>query len=451
MKFLDALRKAKLNSGNVVIPDIKVFSPKDGELMGGRRPADYAAALVRAGAPVISVVTEEKEFHGSLEMLKEIAGAVDVPILRKDFIHTREDLIETKEAGASAILLMCSCLSGDELQTLYRQALELGIDPFVETHNEEDFELVNELGAELVGINNRDILKLERDDGDVNRTVSLAGLAPDGAFLVTESSIKNPQEVRTAIRSGADAALVGTAIALAPDAEMFYRMLASPTCLKVCGLMKREDIETCIECGVERIGMVCEYPVYVPWSMDRERVCELRNDIPKGFTSVVVTGGDSGKILEIARSVRPDMMQLHYKEGADQLKGLVPELKKMGISVIKTVPVSPEDSLEQFGTDDMENVIRQLEECGVDELLVDPRHGANAERMDLKADEDLFKKILEAASIPVILAGGLNTDNIRDSIDRTGAESVDVMTGSEDSPGRKNKEKIRFLAGACRN
>ena len=115
MKFLTALKNAKNDKKNIVIPDIKVYSPKEGDLMHGRNPVEYAKTLQAAGAPVISVVTEEKEFHGSLAMLRAIADAVELPILRKDFIHTKEDLIATKEAGADAILLMCSCLERDEL------------------------------------------------------------------------------------------------------------------------------------------------------------------------------------------------------------------------------------------------------------------------------------------------------------------------------------------------
>ena len=297
MKYLDALKKAKSEGKQVVIPDIKVYSPKDGELMQGRTPVAYAQALVKAGAPVLSCVTEEKEFHGSLGLLRSITSAVDVPVLRKDFIHTREDLVETKEAGASAILLMCSCLEPDEMRFLYHEALKLGLDPFVETHKEEDFALVRELGAELVGINNRDILMLEKDDGDVNHTVGLAGCAPEGAFLVTESSIRNPEEVRRAIRSGADAALVGTAIAIAPDPKVFYKMLTTRASLKVCGFMNPEDVAICVEEGVEQIGFVVEYPLDVPWNLSVEEAKRVCAAIPKGYSSCMIAGGSPEHFL----------------------------------------------------------------------------------------------------------------------------------------------------------
>ena len=451
MKFLEALKKAKTGGRQVVIPDIKRFSPKDGELLGSRKPAEYAAALIEAGAPVLSVVTEEKEFHGSLQMLKDIAKAAKphgIPILRKDFINTKEDLIETRECGAAAILLMCSCLEPDKLRYLYREALELGLDPFVETHTEEDFALVRELGAELVGINNRDILKLERDDGDVGHTLSLIKQMPAGAFSVTESSIRDPEEVRMALRSGADAALVGTAIALAPDPGVFYRMLTTPTGLKICGLMNRQDIEMCVSAGVERIGLVTEYPLYVPWNLTEEKALELRRCIPKGFRAVMVTGGAPEKIIGLAERIRPDMVQLHYNETLEETAYIAAELKKLGIGAIKTVPVGGEACMQQFGTEDIGQIVKELCRTDTAELLVDPRHGSNVVRKDLQADEELFRYIKQISSKPVILAGGIGPDNISDILERTGAESVDIMNGSENAPGRKDPGKISKITAA---
>ena len=462
MKYLNALKKAKAEGRQVVIPDIKRYSPKDGELLAGRDPADYALALIKAGAPALSVVTEETEFKGSLSMLQsvaEAAGRYNVPVLRKDFIHTREDLIQTKESGASAILLMCSCLKPEELKYLYGEALSLGLDPFVETHRAEDFALVHELGAELIGINNRDILKLERDNGDVGNTLGLLEYAPENAFLVTESSIKDPSEVRLAVNGlslsgagkrtrGADAALVGTAIAKAPEPDVFYRMLTRKTSLKVCGLMNKEDIALCVRCGVERIGIVTEYPLYVPWNVDAETAAELRKAVPEGFCPVMVTGGSPEKILSLSKLVKPGMVQLHYMETLEETACISRELKKQGIGVIKTVPMDTASRMKQFGTADLAKIVSSLCATDVSELLVDPRHGRDVARRDLHADEELFARIKALSDKPVILAGGITGDNIKEMLLRTGAEAVDIMNGSEDAPGKKSLEKVRKIADA---
>lgn len=452
MRFLDALQEAKAQGHQVVIPDIKVYSPKDGDLMRGRNPVDYARSLEVAGAPVLSVVTEEKEFHGSLSMLRSISEAVQIPVLRKDFIHTREDLEETVACGASAILLMCSCLEPEEMKYLYHEALALGLDPFVETHKAEDFQLVKDLGLnpKLMGINNRDILVLERDDGDVKHTLSLVDLAPEEAFLVTESSIKNPSEVRSAINSGMDAALVGTAIALAPDAENFYRMLTGKRSLKVCGVMHPSDAEICVSEGVDRIGFVVEYPLEVPWNLTVEQAKAVRTAIPAGFQACMVTGGSVDKILGLAREIRPNLVQLHYKENLEDTKILCEELGKLGIGVIKTVPVSTEACQEQFGTDDYVEIAGLLSQTDVAGILVDPRHGKDIARKNLEADQDLFQVIQKHASKPVILAGGLKLENLEVILEKTGAVEVDVMNGSEDAPGKKNREKIQKMVEIVR-
>lgn len=448
MKYLDALKKARNQNRNVVIPDIKCFSPKEGDLMRGRNPVAYAKCLEAAGAPVLSVVTEEKEFHGSMQMLREIAAAVDIPVLRKDFIHTREDLIATKEAGASAILLMCSCLEEGELTTLYHQALELGLDPFVETHEEADFALVRALGAKLVGINNRNILVLERDDGDVSNTISLAGLAPEDAYLVTESSIKNPAQVRAAIEAGADAALVGTAILIAEHTESFYQMMCRRISLKICGLMNEEDIRTCVKLGVERMGLVVDYPLEVPWNLSVSAAAELRKQIPEGFQACMVTGGSKEEILARCDQVKPDMVQLHYKETLEESREIAAVCSGHGIGVIKTVPMSVEACLEQFGTKDLAVALDLLGKTLVSEVLVDPRHGKDIASKKLKLDVDMAKDVIASSPVKVILAGGLTADNVGDVIGETSCMAVDIMNGSEDAPGKKSEEKIRRILAA---
>lgn len=449
MKFLDALLGAKQKKKNIVIPDIKCFSPKEGDLMRGRNPVLYAQSLQRAGAPVLSVVTEEKEFHGSLSMLREIADAVDVPILRKDFIHTREELIETKEAGASAILLMCSCLEKEELFYLYEQALEIGLDPFVETHVAEDFEIVHALGAKLVGINNRDILVLERDEGNVSNTISLAKLAPKDAFLITESSIQNPMQVRAAIQAGADAALVGTAILQAEYTEAFYKMMCRKVSLKICGLMNEEDIDLCVKCGVERIGLVVEYPISVPWNLTKERATELRKRIPSGYQACIVVGGSRDTIQDLCDVIKPDFVQLHYKETLEEIIELAND--NTNVQMIKTIPMDKGDRRNQFGCESVSDILSQLNETNVSGILVDPRQGEAVTSKTLKLDVDLAKDIMMHSKKPVIIAGGLNVDNMEAIIKDTGCTEVDVMNGSEDTPGKKNEEKIRKMIEILEN
>ena len=227
--FSDAL-VARRQAGFIpVIPDIKCTSPKEGDLLLGRDPLILAKQLVGAGSPALSVVTEHKNFGGSIELLKKIAEVTNVPILRKDFIKSIDDLIITKDSGAKAILLICAMLPFDLLSNLYNKALRLGLEPLVEARTKEELILAKKLGARLVGINNRNILELEKDNGTVSATELLAPYAPKDALLISESSIKTPIEAQAVIKAGADAVLVGTAILKAENPGGFYKTLSKGT------------------------------------------------------------------------------------------------------------------------------------------------------------------------------------------------------------------------------
>ena len=209
-----------------VIPDFKMISPAEGPLFSGRDVLRAAKALEEAGAPALSVVTEEREFGGSLNLLSDIVKAVDIPVLRKDFIRTVADIEETARRGA-AVLLICSCLDEAALGSLYRAAISCGLEPLVEAHTAQELRRAGNLGARLVGINNRDILTLERDGGTVSTTSALAAGKPEGAVLISESGIRSPADVRAALAAGADAVLVGTAVWRAEAPVSFYRELSA--------------------------------------------------------------------------------------------------------------------------------------------------------------------------------------------------------------------------------
>jgi len=225
MKFQTALLNKKRDGMIPVIPDIKCVSPEHGDLLRGRCPVESAQSLKEAGAPVMSVVTENKNFGGSVTLLRDIATATGLPILRKDFITAPDDLKISLDHGASAILLMCATQTEQSLARLYESALDLGLEALVETHTIAEMQLARQLGATLVGINNRDITRLERDDGTVENTCRLAEFAPKDAVLISESGIHTPEDARRAIQAGADAVLVGTALWQATEMAALYKQL----------------------------------------------------------------------------------------------------------------------------------------------------------------------------------------------------------------------------------
>ena len=149
MKF----SKAILANGFSVIADIKPRSPEHGDLLRGRSPAEIALALEAAGCPCLTNVTESKLFGGSLEILQSICRAVKIPVLRKDFISTAEDLKASKSAGAAAVLIICSSMPPEKAELLYRQSLEMELEPMVEVLTARDVHRAQELGVNgvLVG------------------------------------------------------------------------------------------------------------------------------------------------------------------------------------------------------------------------------------------------------------------------------------------------------------
>jgi len=200
-----------------VIADIKPVSPRDGDLLSSKAPAELAHTLADAGACALSVVTEPRDFGGSCAMLAEVADAVSLPVLRKDFFSAPEQIAESAAARAGAVLLIMATIPDPLASELYRETRRLGMEAVVEIHSGEELDRALALDPTIIGINNRNILELETDAGDVRVTEELAPLVPDSITTISESSLNTPEEVRRARRAGVDAVLIGTAILQAPD------------------------------------------------------------------------------------------------------------------------------------------------------------------------------------------------------------------------------------------
>ena len=178
-----------------------------------------------AGAPVLSAVTEPKYFGGSLQLLNQVAKTLSVPILRKDFIVNVEQLRESVDCGASAVLLIAAMLEKRQLRELVEAALRLGLEPLVEVHTPAEISKTNELPLTMLGINNRDILQLEVDQGDISTTEKLVRLVGHEALIISESSVASALDIKRAGAAGAHAVLVGTALLKGDNPGQIYREL----------------------------------------------------------------------------------------------------------------------------------------------------------------------------------------------------------------------------------
>jgi indole-3-glycerol phosphate synthase len=196
-----------------VIAEVKRASPSAGEI-ADRDPSTQARAYASAGAAAISVLTEPAHFHGSLSDLRAARMSCDIPVLRKDFLIHPSELIESRAAGADAVLLIAACLSANELVAMLATARDLGLGALVETHSDEDLEKALETDAEVIGVNARDLETLEVD---VDRALFHLGRIPTDRVAVMESGIATREQVLAAVAAGASGILVGEALMRADD------------------------------------------------------------------------------------------------------------------------------------------------------------------------------------------------------------------------------------------
>jgi indole-3-glycerol phosphate synthase len=203
-------------AGSSVIAEVKRRSPSKGDLAEIPDPAVLATAYQRGGAAAISVLTEQRRFSGSLADLDAVRAAVDIPVLRKDFVVDHYQLLETRAHGADLALLIVAALPGDRLRSLYDLTLELGLTPLVEVHDEPEAERAAELGAHLIGVNARNLKTLDVDPATFGK---LAPMLPDEAVKVAESGIGSVADVRRFVGEGASVVLVGEALVRDGDPE----------------------------------------------------------------------------------------------------------------------------------------------------------------------------------------------------------------------------------------
>ena len=189
-----------------VIAECKRRSPSRGVLKGDYDPAQVAAGYQRAGAAAVSVLTEPAFFDGPLDHLRAVRNAVDVPILRKDFIIDRYQIVEARAAGADAILLIVAALTPAKLEELHRDAARSGLDVLVEIHDLLELPVALRAGASIVGVNNRNLRTLAVDTEVSRRAIELI---PHDVIAVAESGLKTGGELLELATAGYDAFLMG--------------------------------------------------------------------------------------------------------------------------------------------------------------------------------------------------------------------------------------------------
>lgn len=217
--FADVLRDA---TKPAIIAEIKKSSPSKGKIKSDVYVGALAAAYEAAGASGVSVLTDSEFFGGSMEDLKESKWAVNIPVLRKDFILTAFQIHEARAAGADSVLLIVAALEDDLLRSLYKECLKFGMTPLIEVHNEAELERALELKPRLLGINNRDLSTLEID---MDTCVRLMKKIPEGTVVVAESGVNTRTDIDYLMAGGLDCFLVGSSLMASNDPALKLKEL----------------------------------------------------------------------------------------------------------------------------------------------------------------------------------------------------------------------------------
>jgi len=478
----------RLASGSnpALMAEIKRASPSKGAISMSTNAAQQALTYALAGASVISVLTEPKWFKGSLLDMRLARQAVDhLPnrpaILRKDFILDEYQIMEARLHGADTVLLIVAMLPPARLSALITYARSLSMEPLVEVNSAEEMSAALDLGAKVIGVNNRNLHNFQVD---MQTTTRLADMCKGkGVIICALSGITSRQDVTQYMEQGVRAVLVGESLMRAAQPDVFIReLLDLPTPeptegvstvprVKICGLRSAEDALLAAEAGADLIGMIfapkskravginsaleivtairtyrsenanasppASKSINLPWFTRHSRT------IPgKPLTVGVFQNQPLEEVLQIAHVTQLDLVQLH---GSEPLQWAA----QIPLPVIRVFHAREHDTVES---------LRDISRPGLHEFVLldavkpgEAFSGGSGSVVNL----DLAKGVIGAgecgspsARLPIILAGGLSAENIAQVVKEVKPWAVDVSSGVETN-GKKDPTKIQqFIAAA---
>ncbi|HUK95945.1 MAG TPA: hypothetical protein VLU96_12955 [Gaiellaceae bacterium] len=384
---MGVFRDALAQPGLAAIAEVKRRSPSAGELRPDADPAQLAAAFERAGAAAVSMLVDER-FGGTVADLEAARAASRVPLLAKGFFATSEELAGLRRAGADAVLLLLRDLDDALAADLLAHAAGLGLDALVEAHDASELDRATALGAEVIGLNARDLGTFEIDR---QAQLALVERAPRDRVVVAESAIASRAQGAEAELAGADAILVGSTLMRAGDPAAKLEELISRPLVKVCGLTRQEDVAAAADAGADLAGFVLakESPRRAPQLLP----------VPETMLSVAVHVGEAGED-------GADLVQLYPREDGHRGRDGVLLRERREVAKVVDRPWQQED----------------------------PTHFERA----------------RATEGRVVLAGGLSPENVADAIAAVRPWAVDASSSLELEPGIKDPERVHAYVEAAR-
>lgn len=219
--------------------------------------------------------------------------------------------------------------------------------------------------------------------------------------------------------------------------------------LKICGLCAERDVALCQRYGVDMAGFVVDYPEPVPWNLTPAEAAPLLAAARGRLATCVVSGGPPAKVLELARLLRPDAVQLHYKESFAETVYLAEELAKLGVQVFKALPIRADGRPEMAEFSTLAQAVAAFNQTAVARLLLDSRLAACPAASSRPLSSELYAEIAHHSQKPLVLAGGLNAANLPGILAALQPAAVDILSGAEAAPRQKDEQKIAAICAAC--
>ena len=404
------------------ILECKKASPSKG-LIRDDFDLDYIARVYNGHANAISVLTDEKYFQGNFDFLPVVRRQVKQPVLCKDFMIDSYQVYLARHYGADAILLMLSVLSDDEYRELAAVAENLALGILTEVSNEQELERAIALKAKVVGINNRNLRDLSID---LNRTKELAPRLPEGTIVISESGIYTHQQVRE-LAAYANGFLIGSSLMAEKDLELAVRRVILGE-NKVCGLTHADDACAAYQSGAVYGGLI--FVSQSPRHVDIEQARMIMSGAPLKYVGVFRNAAPEA-ISEAAKALSLAAVQLHGDETTEYIENLRAQLPT-GCEIWKAHGIT--------------NSIPDLSRWQVDRHLLDSKVGRQSGGTGVAFDWSL---IPDAEKPHIMLAGGLGPANVCEAA-HIGCQGLDLNSGVESAPGKKDKTKLKAAFAAIR-
>ncbi len=445
-----------------LIAEVKRRSPSVGAIAAEADPVAQARAYERGGAAAISVLCEPHWFGGSVGDLRAVRGAVNVPVLAKEFVVDERQLPVLRAAGADMVLLLASILPAKRLARFAELARELGLEPLVEAHDERELEAALTTEARLIGLNNRNLRTLEVDPENCLR---LRELVPNDRLVVGESGVREPRTLVAWRALGVDAALVGEALMRAPDPASAARAFVNAGRLpddvaaadrmplvKICGVTDSEGVLAAVRSGADAIGLnlvpgtprclsLAEATYLAGLAREaagaerRPRIVAVFADAPASDVEAAISAVD------------PDAVQLSGHESPDSIAAVRRPVWKVlhlpaaeGVSAAlaagawPAAKATPEASLAFVGSVAAAAIeaANEYVAAGTARIILDTAGGPFPGGTGRQVARRIAAAV--AREVPVILAGGLGPSNVAESVLEVPAVGVDVASGVEFRP-----------------